>query len=178
MALDGKEVRRIVKYTRAGQNEDPSNWLGLARSFHLAAQLLDGQIDGDSRPFALNAAYSLELILKANLARQGVAIPAGNDGHNLNHLAFKAGVDLNEHQVATLELFTEELVWSGRYPAPKTDARWNEYHDKILEKHIVRSREGNVTHVLANWDTFPNWRNYVRIWDACVAKFSQTPPPA
>jgi hypothetical protein len=172
--VDRKEVRKITKYTRAGQSEEPSAWFNLANSFHLAAQLLDGQIDRDSRPFALNAAYSLELILKANLAKQGVAIPAGNNGHDLKHLSLKADIGLNDYQMVTLELLTETLVWSGRYPAPKTDARWDEYHDKILEKHIVRRREGNSTQVFANGDTFPNWRNYIRIWDACVAKFEST----
>lgn len=172
--VDRKVVREIINYTRKGQNEAPSAWFNLANSFHLAARLLDGQIDGDSRPFALNAAYSLELILKANLAKQGVVIPAGNDGHDLKALSLKVGVGLNDHQIATWELLTEELIWAGRYPAPKTDARWDAYHDKILEKHIIRRHEGNSTEVLANWDTFPNWRNYIRIWDACVAKFGPT----
>ena len=75
--------------------------------------------------------------------------------------------------MTTLELMTEEVVWAARYPAPKTDKKMDEYHDRIFEKHIVRSRIANGMSVRANPATFPNWVNYAKIWEACIAEFDE-----
>jgi HEPN domain-containing protein len=129
------------------------------------------QIPGDTRPFALNAALSIELILKSILARKNIGIPQGSDGHDLIVLSEKVGTTLTESQRLTLELLTETIVWSGRYPAPKKEQRWDDYHDRILESHIVRNKSGNKSSAMANRDTFPNWETYARIWNACVSEF-------
>ena len=174
---DGKEHRERIGYTRAAQIANANSWFLLASGFHAASELLNElsiRIPNDTRPFAFNSALSIELILKAILANKNLPIPDG--GHNLRTLCDKAGVALSNNQNTTLELLGETIVWSGRYPAPKTDKKWDEYQDVIFERHIVRSQEGNVFKAMANRDTFPNWENYERIWKLCVTAYqaSQT----
>jgi len=167
-----KRIREIVGLTRQRQIASVSGWYSLAKSFHAAAKVLNefqDQIPSDSRPFAFNAALSLELIFKAVLARKQLPIPSGRKGHDLRVLCANAGVSLSEKQMTTLELMTEEIIWAARYPVPNTEEKMDDYHDRIFEKHVVRSRTANVTSVRANPETFPNWENYAKIWSICAA---------
>ena len=167
-----KRIREIVGLTRQRQITNVSGWYSLAKSFHAAAKVLNefqDQIPSDSRPFAFNAALSLELIFKAVLARKQLPIPSGRKGHDLQVLCAISGVSLSEQQMTTLELMTEEIIWAARYPAPNTEEKMDYYHDRIFEKHVVRSRTANVTSVRANPETFPNWENYAKIWSICAA---------
>jgi len=167
-----KRIREIVGLTRQRQIANASGWYSLAKSFHAAAKVLNefqDQIPSDTRPFAFNAALSLELIFKAVLARKQLPIPSGRKGHDLQVLCAIAGVSLSEQQMTTLELMTEEIIWAARYPAPNTEEKMDDYHDRIFEKHVVRSRTANVTSVRANPETFPNWENYAKIWSICAA---------
>ncbi|MGC1695001.1 MAG: hypothetical protein WA743_06975 [Pseudolabrys sp.] len=171
--VDMKRIRESLGHTHEKQIANVSAWYSLAKSFHAAASVLNNNqelIPSDSRPFAFNAAFSLELILKAILAQKGLPIPDGADGHNLRSLCVKAKVNISDKQMHTLELQTEEIIWAGRYPTPKTEKRFDDFHDKIIEKHIVRSATGNVTSVIANRETFPTWENYLNIWNLCVAE--------
>ncbi len=172
-----KRIRRFVSYSHKAQTSNVDAWLSLANSFRAAAEILDEEHDripSDSRPFVFNAALSLELLLKAILVKKQLEIPSGSTGHNLCSLCVKAQVPLDEHQMVTLELMSEEIVWAGRYPVPKREKDWNEYHDKILEKHIIRETIGNVTTVLANRKTFSNRDNYEKIWKKCMATLRAT----
>lgn len=172
--IDRRKIREHLGHTRDQQVASADAWFALAKSFHSATQVLDEfseRIPSDTRPFALNAALSLELIFKGILAKKSEPIPDGAKGHELVHLCERANIGLSKNQKITLELLTETIVWAGRYPGPKTNERWNEYHDRIVEKHIVRSNEGNVYKVMANRETFPDWNNYQKIWCDCVAEF-------
>jgi len=82
-----------------------------------------------------------------------------------------AEVELDEDQKYTLELLTEAIVWLAKYPAPKSEAKWDNFHDNILERHIVRSQSGNTHSTLANPKRFPSMENYTRIWEICLAKY-------
>jgi hypothetical protein len=171
---DRKRIRQIVGYTREEQITNAAAWFALAEAFHAAAEVLhefQDRLSSDSRPFALNAALSLELIFKSILAQKGLTIPDGKSGHDLCSLCTTAKVRLNEKQTITLELLTETIVWAGRYPGPKDEKRWDDYQDRIFEKHVIRSSTGNVSRVLANPETFPNWKNYTKIWNGCVVEF-------
>jgi HEPN domain-containing protein len=172
--VDWKRFRESIGYTQALQSKDANKWHSLALGYHAAAEILEefrDRIPHDSRPFAFNAALSLELVLKSVLARKGVDIPNNANGHDLRLLADRAKVALAENQKLTLELFTETIIWSGRYPAPKNEMKWDDYQDRILEAHIVRSTVGNVSSTMANRDTFPNWENYSKIWAICIAEY-------
>jgi HEPN domain-containing protein len=173
-----KRIREIVGLTRQRQIANAAGWYSLAKSFHAAAKVLNefqDRIPSDSRPFAFNAALSLELIFKAVLAQKQLAIPSGPKGHDLRALCTIARVALSEQQMTTLELMTEEIIWAARYPAPNTEERMDDFHDRIFEKHVIRSRTANVTSVMANPETFPNWKNYAKIWSVCVAELDLAP---
>jgi hypothetical protein len=175
--IDMKTIRESVGYSHQKQRKNADAWYSLAVSFHAATEILDefrDRIPSDSRPFAFNAAISLELIFKAILAKQNLQIPDGKNGHNLCSLCAMAQVTISEKQMDTLELLTEEIVWAARYPVPKNKKHWNDYHDRIFEKHVVRSHSENVYSKMANKDTFPNWENYTRIWKVCVTEFLST----
>ena len=172
-----KRIRETLGFTHQNQIANVAAWHSLAKSFHCAAQVLNefgDRIPSDTRPFAFNAAQSLELIFKAILAKKQLPIPNAQGGHDLLALCAAANVKISQHQKVTLELMTEEIIWAGRYPAPKAEHRWNDYNDRILEKHIVRSQIGNVSSARANPDTFPNLQNYEKIWQISVAELELT----
>jgi HEPN domain-containing protein len=153
-------------------SRDPAAWFRLASSFHLAAILLDNhayQIPDDSRPFALNAALSLELLFKAILAKQAKEIPTNS--HDLKRLCSLAEVQISQHQILTLDMMAEELVWAGRYPAPKQVEKFDNFHDVTMEKHVIRAQTGNTFSTRANPLTFPTIENYEAIWSAGLAVF-------
>lgn len=174
--VDHKRVREIVGLTHEKLKSDPQVWFRLASSFNLAAKLLDefqARIPSDSRPSVFNAALSLELIFKAILAKKKIEVPRA---HNLNLLCKKAGIVMSKEQEITLELMTEELIWSARYPTPTKAEKFDEYHDSTFEKHVIRERSGNVGRVLANPKTFSNFENYNAIWNMAAVKFGSFEP--
>jgi hypothetical protein len=172
--IDNKKIRESVGLTYAALGADPAAWFRLASSFHAAAVVLNkyaGQIPSDTRPFALNAALSLELLFKAILAKQKKPIPANS--HDLTSLCSRVGVEISTNQTITLELMTEELVWAGRYPTPKSVGRFDQFHDVLLEKHTMRSQRGNVFTTRANPHTFPSFENYENIWAKGLTVFQE-----
>lgn len=172
--MDKKRAREIIGYTHQKQSKDAASWFKLACSFHIAAAILNEREDdfpADTRPFAFNAALSLELIFKSILAYKELQIPTGKRGHDLRLLSSDAGIALSENQKLTLELLTQTIIWSGRYPTPNNSELWNEYQDRIFESHVVRGKIGNTYQVIANPDTFPDWKNYRQIWDLSVGQY-------
>jgi hypothetical protein len=169
--IDRKKRREAARYTQPAQNKSPFAWLRLAHTFHAAAVVLHDNanlIPSDSRPFALNAGYSLELLFKGLLVQDNKPIPTGRTGHDLVALSELVGLSMSEEQNVTLATFSEVIVWLGRYPAPNQEGRWDHYHDVIYEKNVIRELElveGQTTYsVRANPATFANWDNYNRIW--------------
>jgi HEPN domain-containing protein len=172
--MDWKRYRESVGYTQAKMSKDARAWYGLAMGYHRAAELLNefaDRIPRDTRPFAFNAALSLEQILKAILARKKAGIPTRGDGHDLLFMTQKAGLQISENQKKTLDLLTATIIWSGRYPAPNSESKWDEYQDFTFESHVVRTTVGNVSSVRANRDTFPDWNNYLKIWELCLLEY-------
>jgi hypothetical protein len=69
--VDWKKYRESIGYTQAKVSKDANAWHRLALGYHAAAQILNElseRIPSDTRPFAFNAALSIELIIKAILA--------------------------------------------------------------------------------------------------------------
>ena len=173
--IDWKKYRESVGYTQARMSKDVKAWYALALGYHRAAELLNDfpdRIPSDTRPFAFNAALSIELILKAILARRFIDIPSRTGGHDLLALSDMARVPISGYQRKTLDLLTATIIWSGRYPAPNKQAKWDEDQDFTFESHVVRETVGNVSRVMANRDTFPDWNNYFKIWNLCTAEYT------
>ena len=63
--VDWKKYRESIGYTQAKMSKDANAWYNLAIDYNRAAELLQeygDRIPGDTRPFAFNAALSLEQI--------------------------------------------------------------------------------------------------------------------
>ena len=169
-----ESARRLAEYKRAKITSDPWSWFALAKSYHLAAEQLfqiHENSRGDSRPVVFNAAISIELLLKGIIASRGHPVPLDSNGHNLPKLADKAELRLTANERTLLEFLTEMIVWAGRYPTPKSDGQWNNYHDNIFEKITIREQSATTFRTIANPNTFPTWTNYRALWNACAAEF-------
>src|ERR1700730_14156962 len=102
-----KRIRESLGQTHRKQMANVAAWYSLAQSFQHAAQIIDefkDRVPSDSRPFAFNAALSLELIFKAVLAKKGLPIPSGQSGHDLRSLCTEAQIAVSSQQMTTLEL--------------------------------------------------------------------------
>lgn len=163
-----KKIREIIGYTFKKSIANAKSWHTIAISYHEASKLLhlhDDDVEANISLVAhFNGALSLELMLKAILTAKGRAPKLT---HNLNDLAKDAEIKFSENQKMTLELLSEVLRWRGRYPVPTNEGQWDDYHDKIYEKHKIRTRRGNIGVTRSNPETFPNLENYMKIWEIC-----------
>ena len=171
-----RKIRNIIGYTFQKQHDNADLWYKLSLSFYEVAIVLNDQKARLSNPlnmFLFNAAQSLELIFKAILVVKGNNFPKI---HNLRKLCAEAEVILDEDQKITLDLLTENLLWLSKYPVPKSEAKWNDYQDNILEKHIVRFKFGNTYTSMANNKRFPTINNFKNIWEISLEKYERIIP--
>ena len=169
-----RETRELVGFTFAKVDSESENWMTRAREFKDAAVLIVEAKSGSlSLPYYYNAALSLELSLKAILVSRKKEYQAI---HRLKDLSDAAGVKVEKDQEKTLELLSESLSWLGRYPVPKSEGQWNNFHDVLLPKHKVVEREGKVGRVMKNKKTFPTLNNYLAIWNLFESEYSSIVP--
>ncbi|MDI6800454.1 MAG: HEPN domain-containing protein [Thermodesulfovibrionales bacterium] len=172
MTLSKKKAREIFGFTFDEQGDNTENWFNRACSFNEAAILLKGSSESSpSIAYYYNAGLSIELLLKAIILAKSKSF---GTNHNLIQLSKNSGVSLTKDQECTLELLSEIIIWSGRYPIPKKEGQWNNYHDVIFEKHIIRERDGNTFRTLANRGRFPSIENYKKIWDICEIEYKKS----
>ena len=170
MSLSKKEVREIVGFTFFNVGRDPENWFSRAREFNAVVRQLVDNAHGDlSLAYYYNAGLSIEIALKAIILGKSKSF---DKNHKLNDLSKNAGVNFTKDQERTLELLSEIIIWSGRYPTPKSERHWDNYHDVVLKKHIVQEKAGNTVKVYAHKKRFPSLQNYLLIWDACEKEFN------
>jgi len=169
LTLSKKEIREIVGLTFSELSSNPKGWYDRACSFKAAAQLLAKNEGGTlAIPYNLSTGLSLELLLKAIALVKGKSF---NTSHCLNDLCRNADVTITDDQKCTLELLSEVIVWSGRYPAPKRQEQWDNYHDSVFEKHVIREKVGNTGKVIAHKGRFPTLENYLKIWQLFENEF-------
>lgn len=165
-----RKTRELVGLTFSEFQSDPTKWMTRAREFRDAAVLLVESKSGSlSSPYYYNAALSLELSLKAILVAQKRKYQAI---HRLKDLSDAAGVQIERDHVKTLELLSECLMWLGRYPIPKSENQWNNFHDVLFPKHKVTVHKGKIRRVIRNEKTFPTLKNYLAIWNLFQAEYS------
>lgn len=169
MSLSKKEVREITGFTFSKIGADPANWMKRAMAFKEAAILIaKSEKYSPPFPYYYNSGIALELALKS------IAIATSKvyeSNHRLNDLCSLVGLKINKDQECTLELLSELIIWSGRYPVPKKEGQWNNYHDVVHEKHVVRESEGSVHRTLANRDRFPTVENFLTLWELCETEY-------
>jgi hypothetical protein len=70
-----------------------------------------------------------------------------------------------------LELFTQCIVWDGRYPAPK-DAVSLEYFVYLSYENLYRKERCGNTTTLKPIEPDPlSWENYNALWQAALAAY-------
>lgn len=160
-----EEIRRIIGYTHEKQKANHEIWLRLAQSYNEATAILNENQDRLGGTFIIhfNMGLSLELLLKAVLAAKEETL---KETHQLRELASLVGIALSEDQLCTLDYLSECIIWSGRYPVPKKEDYWNNFHDKVCDKLEVR--EGNL--VRAHSARFPTMKNYTTIWELAISE--------
>jgi HEPN domain-containing protein len=171
--MDLKEIRRIAQHTFASQQSDEESWYRSAVSFHEGSNVLGQHRDsirGGMRVFLVNAAQSIELLLKVIIVAGGGKAPKT---HELRRLGLNAGVAFSNNQEATLEWLSEIVKWSGRYPVPNSEQAWNHYYDDVHERLVVRERNRNAGITRANPETFPSIKNYEKLWDLADRKWGE-----
>jgi HEPN domain-containing protein len=152
-------------FTHQNELADHKLWSSKANEFNDAAKLmyeLRGGPSGFSVVGAFLAAVSIELILKAHLTKRAAV---SRKGHDLRTLLDQAGLSLSEDKCHTLDLLSEIHIWRGRYPTPNKDHQFARFYEEILEQHIVRTRSGSVSSVLADQSRFPTLKNYNALWE-------------
>jgi HEPN domain-containing protein len=172
VSLSKKEVRGITGFTFSKIGTDPENWMKRAVDFKEAAILI-AKSDEYCPPFPYyyNSGIALELALKSLAIAKSKVYEAN---HRLNDLCTLVGLKINKDQECTLELLSELIIWSGRYPVPKKEGQWNNYHDVVHEKHVVRENGGNVHRTLANRDRFPTVENFLTLWRLCETEYKSS----
>jgi HEPN domain-containing protein len=165
-----KEIREAIGWTYETQSNDPLAWYREASAFHDAAVVLYNHEERFTRVFAFNAGLSLELVLKAILVAKGIKIPKT---HKLPGLADLAKIDVDEDQKYTLESFATIIEWSGRYPTPISKEKWDDFYDRILERHTVREQSGNSHMTTADRKRFPSLENYMKLWAIFDKEFGE-----
>lgn len=172
MSQSKKNVREITGFNFFNIGSDPDNWIARARAFREVAELVTkSDVYSPSIPYYYNAGLSLELLLKAIAIAQTKEFETN---HRLVDLCKLVGIQLSKDQEATMELLSEIILWSGKYPIPKKEGQWDNYYDVILEKHIVREQEGNVSRVIANRARFPTLQNYLALWAMCESLYESS----
>ena len=168
-----RQRRDIIGYSYSNRITNQDLWYKDALSFHESSKLLHASTIftdpvSSERHFRFNAGLSLELILKAILAKAQVSI---DKTHDLRVLSNKANVKLDADQIHTLDFLTEVITWLCRYPAPLTEEMWDRFLDEISENQRVRARSGNTWKVMLNQQRFPSMENYMKIWEICLGVF-------
>lgn len=169
MSDNRKQAREIAGFTFDRVRSDPGSWMGRAIAFKDAAQLIASRDKySPPVPYYYNCGLALELLLKAILVARGKEFEAT---HRLNYLCSFADIQISRNQECTLELLSEIIEWGGRYPVPKKEGRWNNYHDVIQEKHKIRTQSGNSGQILADKEKFPTLENFLKLWEFFEAKY-------
>jgi HEPN domain-containing protein len=169
MSLSKKEIQDITGFTFSDIGKDHRKWMKRAKDFKEAAMLIS-KSDEYSPPFPYyyNSGISLDLALKSLAIAKSKTFEAN---HRLNDLCTLVELKISEDQNCNLELLSELIIWSGRYPVPKKEGQWNNYHDVVQEKHIVRERKGNRCKTLANKTRFPTVENFLALWELCEIEY-------
>lgn len=170
LCIKDKEVREIIGYTFENEKRNSKSWYECALSFHECASMLYGAEKQTSRGAIatfFNAALSIELILKAILAAKKKNIP---QKHNLRLLVEESGVKLNDNQYCMIDYLTEAIIWL-KYPTPRKETQWDNFHDVIFEKFVIKIEPGKK---MANLDRIPSLDNYMMVWNIFLTKYEES----
>lgn len=90
------------------------------------------------RVFHMLCGMALELIYKAILVEDGKEPPAN---HSLSTLANLAGLDLSPEDESLLKIWSQLVIWDGKYPVPKKEEHMKTYED-LIDRTLWNPVEG------------------------------------
>jgi hypothetical protein len=170
----------LIQSSYDRKNKAPLWWYNKASDLHASAGALWLIIKGDneksilelgfssgfSMPVACSSVYemlfgmSLELILKSIFVVSQLDVPFT---HNLVSLAEKLDIKLSQNEIQIFQLLTDSIVWDGRYPVPKKQDSFEDYHNRVSEvlftpQKITAKKTALVPNSKLNWENLnPVW---------------------
>ena len=170
-----KKTRAVIDFPYATQMEDPGLWYERAVSFHKAAVILYKECTHDKTLFLVtvyNSALSLELIIKSILTEQRKL----QKHHKLCELAEAIGLKLSDDLRASLDLFSDILLWLGCYPVPTEEVTWDDFYKGKI--NIIRRIElsGNISSSSADHDWYASFDNYLKLWEVFRKEYQRNRP--
>lgn len=139
----------------ASDKADIATKLGLGRGFDMGI--------ATHAVFPMLCGLSLELQFKA-ICVKGGAHPAGT--HNLLALAKTAGLSLPPELVPFMKIFTESIVWDGKYPVPMEKQRdaLDELNELRKDALFEDSGLGSGTMRIYRSNGKLSWETFSTIW--------------
>jgi hypothetical protein len=94
---------------------------------------MNGRNWGDPKfpVYMMLCGMSLELIYKAIVVANNKE--PNTKSHSLETLAKEAGLKVKKEQAGMLQIFSEAIIWDGRYPVPNNQDKISHYHSLILK---------------------------------------------
>ena len=103
----------IISFSKEQQFSDPiRSKLKLRKDFNLDTATWT--------IFPMMCGLSLELLYKSICIAKKAAF---KENHNLTKLANSAGLEYSATQNALLKIYTESIIWHGKYPVPKENQK-------------------------------------------------------
>lgn len=116
------------------------------------------------RVFYMLCGMALELMYKAILVEDGKEPPTN---HNLPVLAKLAGINLPPEDESLLEIWSQLVIWDGKYPVPKKEEHMKTYDD-LIEKTLWNQVEGTPFKRMNNRI---EWSNFRIFWDKARERY-------
>jgi hypothetical protein len=165
----------------------PLWWYNKASDLHASAGALWLTIKGDNRrivsrlgfhknfsmPVACYSVYemlfgmSIELILKAIFVASQFDVPYT---HNLVSLAENLDIELTQEERQIFNILTDSIIWDGRYPVPKNQDSFENYHDRVAKQLFTTKRIGSIKKAKVPNNNL-NWENLNPIWNKLSSYF-------
>lgn len=123
-------------YSRLKQTSD--YWHSEAANLFTSAEVLYNNLDKE--PFCWNS-YKLLIGLSFELLLKSIAIQKNMElshTHKLDKLIKSINIPLSNDDLGILKILTEYVIWSGKYPTPKTANELTKLSD-LENKHLYET---------------------------------------
>jgi hypothetical protein len=130
------------------KSDEAVNWL-LGSEFNISAAIWP--------VYKMLCGMSLELIFKAALVAKRIKV---KHTHNLVDLANQANLQYSDKNKEILNLYTESVVWEGKYPTPKCEENLEQFFQAKQNNTPI----GGKLSQLAEYEALFDWTSFNQIW--------------
>ncbi len=172
-AFERKRSTSLYWYNRA------SDFMGAAATLRFAASQkeMTGKIVVDAglgagfdlsiathRIFYMLCGMALELGYKAILVEEKKVLPMS---HNLSSLAKAAGFSHSDKDEALLKIWSQLIIWDGKYPVPKEGVQMDTYHE-LIEATLWEHVDGTP---FKRMNDRIDWTSFKAFWDCLSERY-------